>query len=117
LIKTDQTYENASSYWKQLIYGVIAPEAYSLRDAWNGTLLEMFGVDPRRNQLDCDIMALPEMSQNLKEQVAAVQNASWLSVNEKRIATSYEPLGHEYDFVPSEDIGGGLDEDINQLEE
>jgi phage portal protein BeeE len=117
LIKTDQTYETASSYWKQLIYGVIAPEAYSLRDAWNGSLLEMFGIDPRRNQLDCDIMALPEMSQNLKEQVAAVQNASWLSVNEKRIATSYEPLGPEYDFVPSEDIGGGLEEDLNNLEE
>lgn len=116
LLKSNQTYTNAPTYWKQLIYGVIAPEAYSLRDAWNSTLLEMFGLDPRKTQMDCDITAMPELALDLKEQVAAVQNAKWLSVNEKRIFTSYEPLpGKEYDFVPSDDIGGNLDAEENIL--
>lgn len=118
LLKSDQTYTNAPAYWKQLIYGVIAPEAYSLRDAWNSTLLEMFGLDPRKYQIDCDPSSLPELSQDLKEQVAAVQNANWLSVNEKRIATGYEPLSDtQYDYVPSEDMGAGLEDDVNLLSE
>jgi HK97 family phage portal protein len=120
LLKTDQTYENARSYWKQLVYGVIAPEAYSLRDTWNGSLVEMFGMNPERQAIDCDIMALPELSQDLKEQVSAVKEANWLSKNEKRIATGYEPSPDpKHDIIPDDDmmVGGGLDEEVNLLEE
>lgn len=118
LLFTDQTYENAPAFWKRLVYQTIAPEAYSLRDAWNNTLLPMFNMDPERYCIDCDIMALPELAEDLKDQVAAVQNANWLSVNEKRIATGYEPAeGEEYDFVPVNDgpIGGPLDNEQDLL--
>lgn len=122
LLFTDQTYENAREFWKRLIYQTIAPEAYSLRDGWNETLLPMFGMDRERYAIDCDILALPELAQDLKDQVAAVKDATWLSKNEKRIATGYEPIDDEaYDLVPKDEdmsqIGGNLDDDENLLNE
>lgn len=120
LLKSNQTYTNAPTYWKQLIYGVIAPEAYSLRDAWNTTLPEMFGMDPERYQIDCDVLALPELAEDLKDQVAAVKDANWLSKNEKRIATGYEPTDNpNHDIVPEDetfDLGSPLDKEEEEFE-
>lgn len=103
LLKANQTYENANSYFRQFIYQTIAPEAYGLRDLWNNTLLDMFGMDREKYAIDCDILSLPELAEDMKNQVSAVQNADWLSKNEKRIATGYEPIEDgDYDLVPKD---------------
>jgi phage portal protein BeeE len=128
LIKSDQTYTNAPAYWKQLVYGVIAPEAYSLRDVYNDeNFMEMFGLDRDRYAVDCDVMALPELSEDLKTQIDAVLNADFLTLDEKRIATGYEPLGTPEAakiYMGSSKttlddlnapVGGNLDEEMNLL--
>ena len=55
----------------------------------------MFGLDPSRYAIDCDPTTLPELAQDLKDMVTAVKDAPWLTLNEKRIATGYEPLQDE----------------------
>lgn len=91
LLKSDQTYANAPAYFKQLIYGCIAPEAYSLRDLYNQHFPDLFEYDRDKQAIDCDLLALPELAQDLKDQVAAVKDADFLTDNEKRIACGYEP--------------------------
>lgn len=129
MLKSDQTYANAPYYNKQLVYNVIAPEAYSLRDLWNSQLLPLFGMDQERFAIDCDVLALPELAQDLKEQVTAVKDANWLTLDEKRIATGYEPLDTpesqkiylNQGLTTLEDlnlpIGSDLSDDVNLLEE
>ena len=122
LLKSNQTYENAPTYYKQLIYGKVAPEAYGLRDVWNNSLIEMFDMDPERFQVDADILALPELAEDLKDQVAAVKDATWLTDNEKRIATGYEPLEDEAMNLTSTQRGeaifnDNLDDEESELEQ
>lgn len=119
VLKSDQTYANAPAYFKQLVYGVIAPEAYSLRDLYSTNLIDMFKMDRDRYAVDCDVLSLPELSEDLKTQIAAVKDADWLSDNEKRIATGYEPKDNPLlDLTPKEIdgmIGGNLDTETDLL--
>ena len=95
MLKSDQTYHNDTAMFRRFIYSCIAPEAYSLRDAWNTTLLEMFGLDPNRYAIDCDPTALPELAQDIKDIAAGLDKAWGLSVDQRLIAMGYEPIGGE----------------------
>jgi HK97 family phage portal protein len=93
IFMANQTYENAREAKRSLVYENIAPAAYQLRDEWNNSLIDAFELDRDTNFIDCDIMALPELTSDLKEQVAALKDAHWLSVDEKRKASGYEEIG------------------------
>jgi HK97 family phage portal protein len=95
IFMANQTYENAREAKRSLVYENIAPAAYQLRDEWNNKLIDAFELDRERHFIDCDLAALPELSEDLKEQVAALKDAHWLSIDEKRKASGYEPLGDD----------------------
>lgn len=115
----NDTYENQRQYERKWIYGKIAPMIYQLRGVLNDDLIPMFGLDPERDMVDCDIMSLPELAIDLKEQVAALKDASWLTDNEKRIASGYEAINNpaldKTQRELDEEAGGGLDDEINLL--
>ncbi|MDW0238181.1 MAG: phage portal protein [Nitrososphaeraceae archaeon] len=111
------TWDKARQAYRQWIYSKISPAIYELRGMLSDKLIPEFGMNPETTMIDCDIMSLPEMSEDLKELVDSVKAADWLSKNEKRMATGYEPLGPEYDKVESDDIGGNLDNEMNLLNE
>lgn len=127
IFMANQTYENAREAKRSLVYENIAVAAYQLRDEWNSRLIEAFDLDRDTNFIDCDIMALPELGQDLKEQVAALKDAYWLSVDDKLKASGYEPIGGpegEARLVPSgmqtltdavTPVGGSLDSQENLL--
>jgi HK97 family phage portal protein len=113
------TWDNQKQAYRHWIYSKIAPMVYNCRGVLNDALLKEFSLDPERDIIDCDIMSLPEMATEVGDKAdAMVKLSGTLSVNERRIELGYEPLpGAEYDHVPSEDIGGGLEDDLKQLEE
>jgi HK97 family phage portal protein len=93
IFMANQTYENAREAKRSLVYENVAPAAYQLRDEWNNNLIDAFELDRETNFIDCDLMALPELSADLKEQVTALKDAHWLSIDEKRKASGYEEIG------------------------
>jgi HK97 family phage portal protein len=125
----DAKYANGPQYKRDWIYDKIAPNIYQLRAILDDKLIPEFGLDPETNLVDCDIMSLPEMNQDLKDQVAAVKDANWLTLDEKRMATGYEPLGTpeaQKIYMNSgvatleqinADIAPPLDEEMNMLDE
>lgn len=125
----DQTYENVKEAKRNWVYDNIAPAAYSLRDELNEKLIIQMGLDRDRDFIDCDILSLPEMSMDLGKQIAAIKDAYWTTLDEKRTATGYEALNTEESkkiYVQSslttlEEInaptGGNLDSEMNLLEE
>ena len=109
------TWDNQKQFYRRWIYSKIAPMVYGLRSLLNERLLPEFDLDPETNLIDCDVMTLPEMATDLKEQIDALSKADFLSKNEKRDAAGYEMLGPEYDIVPSDDIGSDLTNDLREL--
>lgn len=129
LFAKDQTYENVKEAKRNWVFDNIAPAAYSLRDELNEKLILQMGLDRDRDFIDADILALPEMSQDLGKQIAAIKDAYWTTLDEKRTATGYEALNTEESkkiYVQSSlttleeintPIGGNLDNEMNLLNE
>lgn len=127
LFLKDQTYENLKEAKRNWVWDNIAPAAYSLRDEMNEKLVLLMGLDRDRDFIDCGVMDLPEMAQDLGKQVIALKDAYWLNTDEKRSAIGYEPLNTEDSkkiLVPSSyttleevgmPVGGGLDNEMNLL--
>lgn len=92
LLTKNQTHENQREQKRELIYSNIATAAYSLRDELNAKLLTPYGLDRETNVIDAGVMELPEMVADLKEQVTALKDANWLTLDEKRVASGYEAL-------------------------
>jgi HK97 family phage portal protein len=123
----NDTYENQRQYKRSWIYDKIAPNVYQLRDMLSAKLLREFDLDPETNMIDCDIMSLPEMAEDLKDLIAAVKDAWWLTPNQKLDATGYEKSNDpnmEKIYIPNGfspmdqvnmDIGGNLDAEQNLL--
>jgi HK97 family phage portal protein len=113
------TWDNQKQAFRRWIYAKIAPMMYGLRGVLNEALILDLGLDPERDLVNCDIMSLPEMSQDIAEQVTALKDASWLTDNEKRIETGYEPISDpSMDMTARQmegQIGGGLDAQMNLL--
>lgn len=111
----DNNYQNAL---RDLVTNTIVPMCAQLRDELNRWLV------PRMNEpnvfIDFDISALPELQRDLEKMVAGLVNASWLTMDEKRIAMNYEPKGGAYDLsyvsqgmIPLEQAGMDLGADLD----
>jgi hypothetical protein len=87
-------------------------------------MLKEFNLSPETDLIDCDIMSLPELSDDLAEQVAAFKDADWLSDNEKRSGTGYEEKDSEVmNLTPKEiaenrqkRMGESLDREMQELD-
>lgn len=103
LFKADAKYDNKNKAEKHWIYSKIAPNIYNLRGLLSDKLVNDFYPGSEVDFVDCDIMSLQELSEDLKDQVAALKDATWLSDNEKRDETGYEPKDNEWmDLTPLE---------------
>jgi phage portal protein BeeE len=123
----NDTYENQKQYKRMWIYDKIAPAVYQLREMLSGRLLREFSLDQESHIVDCDIMSLPEMAEDLGKLIAAVKDAWWMTPNQRLIAQGYEPaLDPNMDriWIPTgmqlmddaaQPLGGNLDQEINQL--
>jgi HK97 family phage portal protein len=113
------TWDNQKQFYRQWVYTKIAPNIYQLRSKLSDRLIPEFGLDPASWLIDCDIMALPEMADDLKDQIAAVQPATFLTDNEKRLATGYPAINDPSMDMTSrqaaDQIGAGLDAQMNLL--
>lgn len=86
------TYENKPAEKKDFIYDCIAPAAYELRDQWNEKLIPQFNLDRERDVIDCDILSLPDLAEDLKTQVDTLKSAWWLTPNEIRDQTGFDRM-------------------------
>jgi HK97 family phage portal protein len=123
----NDTYDNQKQYKRLWIYDKIAPNIYQLREMLSNKLIREFDLDPETNFVDCDIMSLPEMAEDLKDLIAAVKDAWWLTPNQKLDATGYEKStdpNMEKIYIPggytpldqlNMDMGGNLDAEQNLL--
>lgn len=116
----NDTYENQRQYERHWIYSKIAPNMYQLRALLSDKLLPEFGMDQESYLIDCDIMSLPEMAEDLKNQIAAVKDADFLTDNEKRGACGYPAIEDQSMNMTARQmegmIGGNLDNEMNQLD-
>lgn len=104
LFGNSDSYENRRQYKRDFIYDNIAVACYSLRDELNAKLIREFNLDRERDVIDCDVMALPELTNDLKEQVATLKDAHGLSIDQRLISMGYDPIGGaegEARLVPS----------------
>jgi HK97 family phage portal protein len=92
LFDGNQTYDNKLQDKRNLIWDNIAPACYSFRDERNEELLPAYGLDRERDVIDCDVTSLPELAQDLKTQIEAMQKADFLTIDEKREAAGYPKL-------------------------
>lgn len=115
------TYENKPAELKAFIYDCIAPAAYELRDEWNEKLIPQFNLDRERDVIDADILALPDLMEDMAKQVAALKDASWFTENEKRVECGLDPRSNPaMDMTEREMegmIGGDLSQQMNLLNE
>lgn len=118
LFAKDQTYENKKEDKRNFVFDNIGPAAGSLRDELNAKLIPAFGLDMEKDVLDFGILDLPEMAIDLQKQAAALKQMDWISKNEKRIASGFERVEKpELDEIPTDDMGGSLDNEMNLLNE
>ena len=89
----DNNYQNAL---RDLVTNTIVPMCAQLRDELNRWLVPRMGDTSLF--IDFDISALPELQRDMEKMVAALTNASWLTMDEKRVAMNYEPKGGAYDI-------------------
>lgn len=98
LLDPNQKYDNRNADMKYFITNKIIPEWCSFRDELNRSLLPDFGSAAKGIFIDFDVQDLPELQEDMAKLVTTLQQASWLTQNEKRIATRNEPINKpEYD--------------------
>jgi hypothetical protein len=127
LFGTADSYENRKQYKRDFVYDNIAPACYSLRDELNAELIPAFNLDRDRDVIDCDIMALPELGEDLKDQAAALAQVYGLTIDQRLEYFGFDPIGGDKGqmiLIPSgmttlddlsAPIGGNLDSETNQL--
>lgn len=80
---TETTFSNKEQASRNFVYNHIAPAAYSLRDEFNRSLLLDFKLDSWQYLIEFDITALPEVTEDLSKQVAALKDAWWFTPNQR----------------------------------
>ncbi len=88
----NDTYENQKQYGRNWIYNKIAPNMYNLRGLLSDRLLPEFNLDPETNLIDCDVLSLPEMSQDMAELAAGIKDVWGMSINDRLKYFGMEPL-------------------------
>jgi HK97 family phage portal protein len=76
------SYENRKQYKRDFIYDNIAVACYGLRDELNAKLIGEFNLDRDRDVIDCDVLALPELSEDLKTQAETLAKLWQLTPNQ-----------------------------------
>lgn len=89
------SYNNYQNALRDLVTNTIVPAIGSLRDEMNRWLIKRNGND--NEYIDFDIQALPELQSDIAKLVQGLTAASWLTMDEKRIACGYEPKGGAFD--------------------
>lgn len=84
LFKTGQTYQNMIQARKDFITNKILPMASIFRDEIDRVVLPAFGLNKTRYTSDIDLTQIPELSDDMQTLVSALQNAWWMSPNERR---------------------------------
>lgn len=123
------SYENRKQYKRDFIYDHIAVAAYSLRDELNAKLIREFNLDRERDVIDCDVMALPELAEDLKTQAETLSKLWQLTPNQvleyigydkstdPNMDKIYVPTGLQPLEQLNADPGPGLDDAMNLLNE
>jgi HK97 family phage portal protein len=121
------SYENRKQYKRDFIYDNIAVAAYSLRDELNAKLIPLFNLDRDRDVIDCDVMALPELAEDLKTQAETLSKLWQLTPNQVLEYIGYDrspdpnmdkiyiPNGYQSLDDANAEIGGNLDAETNLL--
>jgi HK97 family phage portal protein len=111
----DNNYQNAL---RDLVTNTIVPAIASLRDELNRWLVKRNGNNTE--YIDFDVQSLPELQRDIEKLVQGLVNANWLTMDEKRIATGYEPKGGVYEqayvnsgLVSLDDLSLDLNDDPN----
>lgn len=82
LFLTNTTYDNVKQAEKAFVTNLMAPDACSLRDEMNRSLLPDFGLDSSYTH-DIDISMLPELQDEMSQMVIQLGAAWWLTPNQK----------------------------------
>lgn len=94
LFITQNTYDNKDQARRDLITGLILPDACKLRDEMNRVLLPIFYPDIVTRQKfthDIDITDLPELQEDMAKKVTQLSAAWWLTPNQKLSQMGEEP--------------------------
>lgn len=123
----NDTYDNQRQYKRLWIYDKIAPMLHQLRGILNDKLLDEFKLDRSRYMIDCDVNSLPEMAEDLGEQVKAIRDVYEMSPNQKlqywgfeadpdpNMNKKYFPSGLTPLDELNMNVGGGLDQQMQDL--
>lgn len=123
------SYENRKQYKRDFVYDNIAVAAYGLRDELNGKLIGEFGLDRERDVIDCAVMDLPELAEDLKTQAETLaklwqltpnqvlEYIGWDKSTDPNMDKVYIPSGLQLLEDAAAPTGGGLDEETNLLED
>ncbi len=123
-IPGDNTYSNQKEAKQDFYENTVLQDVDSLCDELNMKLAPLFGDDL---EIGYDEDEIPALAPKRAERWLAVTNANWLTTDEKREATGYEPLGTpeaEAVLIPStltpldgilDAPTGGTDEDGNPI--
>jgi HK97 family phage portal protein len=90
------TYSNKVEAGKGLYRDNVIPAMHEFRDELNRWLAPMFGDEV---VLDIDRDKIEALAEDREKKFAYIAQADWLSVNEKRAATGFEPLGEAGEVV------------------
>jgi HK97 family phage portal protein len=122
LFNTDSSsYNNYQNALRDLVTNTIVPTISSLRDEMNRWLIGRYGNT--NEYIDFDIQALPELQNDISKLVQGLSQANWLTMDEKRIATGYEPKGGAFDeayvtngLIPLGEVSLGNDTGFGDME-
>lgn len=92
----NKTYSNYQEARKAFYQETVIPDMRDLCDELNRWLVPKFGGDLR---LDYDLDAVDALQENRTELWSRLNMTSWLTINEKRQAAGYEPIGAEGDVI------------------
>lgn len=89
------TFQNMIQARKDAVSSVILPMCCVFRDEYIRVLFPAFGLSQDRFSYDVDATQIQELQDDLKDKATALSMMSWLTPNEKRAETNYEPSDEE----------------------
>ena len=103
LLSSDaSTLNNLTEARKALITISVLPDMDSFRDNLNGQLQRIYG---EQYYVDYDLMAISELQDDLHKLAATLNTMSWVTENEKRVATDYDEYPNDLANVLYTDMG------------
>lgn len=85
---SNKTYSNTKEAARAIWVNAVIPQLTQFRDAFNNYVSRRYGGDL---WVDYDTSVVPELQDDLSEQVAGLKEAYWISPNEKREIMQWDP--------------------------